>query len=216
MTGKCTAAPRCICGFELNIGNGLRHPGYSLTSCRGLVDIHVFGYPPKPLPPLCLSLGLPLLASLYAVCSVGAQPSSNALAFSVGESEEPDGPPRRRDCANQTLQRASASQPPRRRAFVAQAGNCEALFGAQFSFSFLLSRRLNKRGKGMMMYSTWLISLLFIYGLMDVIHTRNGDSRNGRRMIDLRCFIIGRRKTGRSLLLRWVKASVKNINVPCY
>uniref|UniRef100_A0A8C5A5L5 ADAM metallopeptidase domain 22 n=1 Tax=Gadus morhua TaxID=8049 RepID=A0A8C5A5L5_GADMO len=29
--------------------------------------------------PLCLSLGLPLLASLYAVCSVGAQPSSNAL-----------------------------------------------------------------------------------------------------------------------------------------
>uniref|UniRef100_A0A8C5BIL4 ADAM metallopeptidase domain 22 n=1 Tax=Gadus morhua TaxID=8049 RepID=A0A8C5BIL4_GADMO len=48
---------------------------------------------------------------------------------------------------------------------------------------------------------------------MDVIHTRNGDSRNGRRMIDLRCFIIGRRKTGRSLLLRWVKASVKNINV---
>ena len=180
------------------------------------MDIHVFGYPPKPLPPLCLSLGLPLLASLYAVCSVGAQPSSNALAFSVGESEEPDGPPRRRDCANQTLQRASASQPPRRRAFVAQAGNCEALFGAQFSFSFLLSRRLNKRGKGMMMYSTWLISLLFIYGLMDVIHTRNGDSRNGRRMIDLRCFIIGRRKTGRSLLLRWVKASVKNINVPCY
>ncbi|XP_030225616.1 disintegrin and metalloproteinase domain-containing protein 22 isoform X1 [Gadus morhua] len=34
----------------------------------------------------------------------------------------------------------------------------------------------------MMMYSTWLISLLFIYGLMDVIHTRNGDSRNGNAL----------------------------------
>ena len=64
----------------------------------------------------------------------------------------------------------------------------------------------------MMMYSTWWISLLCIYGLIDVIHTRNEDSRNGRRMSDLRCFIIGRRKTGRTAEMGKGE-SEENINV---